>query len=80
MVENDRHRAVVDERDVHARAEATALDLDALAFQRLAEALVEGFRDLGCGGGGEARPVALGRIENERDLSPLGWTSCPTSR
>ena len=61
-VEDDRHRAVVDELDLHAGAEDAAGDPDALRLERLAERFVERLRALGPRGAEEARPVSLRRV------------------
>ena len=58
-VENDRHRAVVDELDPHASTEDAARDRYALCSERVAEPLVERLREVGRRRVGEARAVAL---------------------
>src|SRR5918996_2547104 len=68
-VEDDRHRTVVDERHVHAGAEDAASHADALALEGFAEALVQRLGDLGASGSGEAGPVALPGIRDQRELT-----------
>ena len=63
--EDDRHRAVVDELELHARAEAAALDgAHALGREALANALVERLGELRRA----RRRVKLGRLP--RAVSP----------
>jgi hypothetical protein len=68
-VEDDRDRPVVDEFDLHPRAEQAGLDVDAEVAQRLAEACVERRGLLGRGGACEARAVSLRRVRDQRELA-----------
>ncbi len=68
-IEQDRHGAVVPDLDEHAGAEGALCDLDALPFQGGAERFVDGLRLLGAGGVREARPIALRRVREERELA-----------
>ena len=68
-VEDDRHRPVVDELDLHPRAEDARLHPDAEVAQALDEAVDERRGDLGRRGVGEARTLPLARIGEERELA-----------
>jgi hypothetical protein len=70
-VENDRHWAVVHERNVHSRSEHTRLHRYALSAQRLTEALVERLRDLWTSRLREVGPSSLlvSAIRDERELA-----------
>ena len=68
-LEDDRHRPVVHELDLHPRAEDAGLHPDAEVAQRLDEAVDERRSDLGRRGIREARPLALARIREERELA-----------
>src|SRR3954451_15181632 len=63
-LEQQRDRAVVDELDLHHRAEDAAL-----CVQPLAEALVQRLGVLRPGGGDVARAVALAGVPIERELA-----------
>jgi hypothetical protein len=67
--EQNRDRAVVDELDSHPRAEHACGDLDAEPAQLSAERLVERLGLPGRGGVREARPVALRRVGDQRELA-----------
>ena len=67
-LQQDRHRPVVDQLDVHVGAEDAGLDRHALGAQRLDERLVDRLAVLGRRGVGEARPVALAGVGVEREL------------
>src|SRR5437660_1355325 len=67
-IEDDRDRAVIDELELHLRAEHSRLDRDAERAQLVAEALVERLRLLGWRGVDEARAVSLRRVGDEREL------------
>jgi hypothetical protein len=67
--EDDRHRPVVDELDPHARAEDAGLDLQPEGTQRLAEGVVERLGLVRRRRGGEARPVSLARVAEQRELA-----------
>ena len=68
-VEDDRHRAVVDQLDLHLRAEDARLHADAFRAERLDEALDERLRLRARRRVGEARPVALSRVGEQRELA-----------
>src|SRR6266511_89742 len=68
-IEDDRHRALVDELDLHAGAEDATLDVHALGAERVAEALVEQNGCVRRSGAGKARPVALTRVRDQRELA-----------
>ncbi len=68
-VDDDRDRAVVDELDLHPGAEDPRSHRDAERAERIAEALDERFRLLRRRRGGEARPEALARLGEERELA-----------
>src|ERR687888_2069533 len=68
-VENDRDRALVHQLDLHPRAEGAGLDVYPERAQRLAEALVERLGSLGRSRVGEARPVPLRRVREQRELT-----------
>jgi hypothetical protein len=68
-VQHDRDRAVVGDLDEHAGAERAPCDLGALPIQGGAERLVDGRRLLRAGGVREARPVALPRVREKRELA-----------
>ena len=68
-VEDDRDGAVVDELDLHSRAEDARLDRDAELAQSGAEALVEQLGALGLRGRREARPVPLRRVREQGELA-----------
>ena len=68
-VEDDRHRAVVHDLDLHAGAEGAGRDRDPLLPERGAERLVERLGLLRPRGGREARAVALGRVGDQRELA-----------
>ena len=62
LVEDDRHRAVVLDREEHPRAEASGGDADLLGAKRRAEALDERLGGLGSGRVAKARSVPLRRL------------------
>src|ERR1700733_14662592 len=62
--QDDRHRTVVGQLDLHVGREAPALGAERFGGQ-----LVEECRPLWLGGGGEARPVALARVGLEGELA-----------
>jgi hypothetical protein len=62
-VEDDRHRTVADERNLHPRSEPTSRDGDTLPLERGGKALIQRFRDLRFGGLGEARAVPFSCVE-----------------
>src|SRR5829696_7895580 len=66
-VQDDRHRSVVDELDLHPGTEDARLDRHAERAQLVAEALVERLRNLRTRGGREARAVPLRRIREQRE-------------
>lgn len=68
-VEHDRDGALVGDLDEHACAEGTSRDRDALPLEGGAERLVDGLRLFRAGGVREARPVALRRARDERELA-----------
>jgi ribosomal protein S18 acetylase RimI-like enzyme len=68
-IEDDRDWAVVDELDLHLRAEDARLDADAEIAQRLRNALDERIGVLGRRRGREARSVALAGLSEERELA-----------
>jgi len=63
-VERDRHRTVVDERDVHARPEDTSPDRHTEELERVAEGFVERLRVIGRRGVSEARTVSLACVRD----------------
>src|SRR5204863_1156703 len=67
--QDERHRPVVDELDVHARTEGTGLDTRSECAQRVAENPVEGLSLLLPRGPAEARPVALRGVGDQRELA-----------
>src|SRR3954469_20453226 len=67
-VEHDGHRPVVDELDVHLRAEDARFHRHAECAQRGTEPLVERLRLHGRRSLGEARPVALRGVRDQREL------------
>ena len=69
VVENDGHRAVVDELDLHPRAEDARLHADALSAQAVDDTCDQRLRDLRRCRLREARPVALPRVPVERELA-----------
>ena len=69
-LEHDRDRPVVDELEVHARAEDSAGHAHALRLERGAEPLVEWLGALRRGGLGKARAIPLGRVLK---LSDVNW-------
>src|SRR5581483_3907544 len=69
LIQHDRHRAVVDELDLHPRAENAGRHLDPERPQLGAVALVERLGDLRAGGAGEARAVAAARVREQRELA-----------
>ena len=64
-VENDRDGPVVDELDLHPRAEDAAHDGDPFCLQRCTKHLVERCRLLRRRGVRGARPVALRRVDHD---------------
>lgn len=70
-LENDRHRAVVDEFDLHSGAEDAHLDLDSETAQLVTDALVERPGDFRPRGLREVRPSSLltFAIGEERELT-----------
>ena len=66
---HDRDGTVVADLDEHPGAEGTSRDRNPFALQSGAEGLVDGLRLLGAGGVREARPVALCRVREERELA-----------
>src|SRR5688572_6092134 len=65
-VHDQRHRAVVDQLDLHVRAEAPGRRRHAQRLHRVDERLVERDGDVGRGGIDVARPAALAAIAIER--------------
>src|SRR5215211_4695030 len=68
-VQDDRHRSVVDELELHPGTEDARLDRHAERAQLVAEAFVERLRNLRTRGGREARAVPLRRIREQRELA-----------
>jgi len=68
-VENDGHRAVVRQADLHSGAELTPCDPDPLALERSAEPRVERLGDVRVCGARKARPVPLARVGDECELA-----------
>ena len=69
MLEDDGHRAVVHELDLHSRAEEARLYGNSMCPKLLAEPLVHRFRHVGPGGTREARPVAPRSVREQRELA-----------
>jgi hypothetical protein len=67
--EDERHRAVVDQLDGHARTEGTRLDPDAEVAERFGEALVQRLGDLRARGVRERGAVALRGVGDQRELA-----------
>src|SRR5690606_21019211 len=67
-IEPDRHRPVIDQRDLHVGAEDAVGDRHALRGDSGRKMLVEALALVGRGRGGEARPVAFG-LRGERELA-----------
>ena len=61
-VEHDRDRPVVDELELHPRAEDARLDADSEFAQRGGEPLVDRLGDVRPRGGGERRSIPLSRL------------------
>jgi len=68
-VEHDRDGPVVHECDLHTRPEDPARDADPLAFQALADSLVQRLGVLRRRGAREARPRSPGGIGDQRELA-----------
>src|SRR5690606_37260042 len=67
-IEPDRHRAVIDQRNLHVGGEDAVGDRNAVAAKGFGKMLVEALAFVGRGGGGEAGAVAL-RLGGERELA-----------
>src|SRR5205823_6255966 len=68
-VEHDRHRPVVDELDLHRRAEDSALDRYAGRLERVANPRVPRLRDLLAGGAREVRARAPASVGDQCELA-----------
>ena len=68
-IENDRHGAGVDQLDLHARPEHAAFLVQPRPGQRCAERLVDRLGLRAGGRAGEARPVALRGVGEQRELA-----------
>ncbi|HEY8237131.1 MAG TPA: hypothetical protein VIF85_10860 [Gaiellaceae bacterium] len=68
-VHDDRDRPVVDELELHPSAEDACLDAESELAQREAEGVVEPLGVLRRCGVAEARPVALRRVGDQRELA-----------
>src|SRR5215211_2349636 len=68
-VEDDRHRAVVDELDLHPRAEDAGLDGDSQMTERAAEAFVDRLRLLRTSRARERGAVSPRGVGDERELA-----------
>src|SRR5262249_12471451 len=68
LFEHDRDRSVVHELDLHPGAEDARLDGDAELAERVAEPVVDRLGALRARSAAEARPVALRRVGDQREL------------
>src|SRR5579862_5222047 len=68
-LDDDSHRPVVDQLNVHPRAEETRLDGDAERTQRRVELLEQRLGELRWRRVGEARPVPFPRVREQGELA-----------
>ena len=67
-VEQDRHRAIIDQRHIHMCAESALLHLKSLRAQRLVEFEPDPFGMLGFAGAHEARTIAFSGVREQCEL------------
>src|SRR5712675_2655119 len=67
-IEQQRHRAFVDDADLHAGAEDSLAHLEPPRTETIAEPGIERLGDLGARGVGESRPGPFPRVPEEREL------------
>lgn len=68
-VKEDCYRAVVDQRHIHVRSEASGGDLQAVAAQQINYSINEGTGQIGMGGGDKTGAAALAGIGEQGELA-----------